>query len=240
MIGRFLTADTVVPNHFNPQRLNRYSYCRNNPLIYVDPTGHYDYGADVSSGMTGPEQGIEVDIDGYGGGGGESGDQVGERMRQIFSSIMEDCANELKQNQTYAERLRTMQRYVEAKSRLNGIQKRDKPPEIEKTLELSSSYLGFKQSTTLIDKNGKKWGDTTTRVSPTATYLGFSFDFKGRLSDWTNIDFLGDTTISLGQSSHLSVSVTPGTGEFGMSLGWGFGSPVDVNKTIDTIDHSNY
>jgi hypothetical protein len=30
----------VVPNPNNPQALNRYSYCYNNPLKYIDPTGH--------------------------------------------------------------------------------------------------------------------------------------------------------------------------------------------------------
>jgi len=31
-----------VPGMYDPQSLNRYAYCRNNPLIYVDPSGHYD------------------------------------------------------------------------------------------------------------------------------------------------------------------------------------------------------
>jgi len=35
-IGRFLSADTIVPNYTNPQSLNRYSYCSNNPLKYID------------------------------------------------------------------------------------------------------------------------------------------------------------------------------------------------------------
>jgi RHS repeat-associated protein len=39
-IGRFISADTIVPNSANPQSLNRYSYCLNNPLKYVDPSGH--------------------------------------------------------------------------------------------------------------------------------------------------------------------------------------------------------
>ena len=40
VIGRFISADTIVQNPFDPQLLNRYSYVRNNPLIYVDPSGH--------------------------------------------------------------------------------------------------------------------------------------------------------------------------------------------------------
>ncbi len=39
-LGRFLSADTMVPGYANPQNLNRYSYVLNNPLGYIDPTGH--------------------------------------------------------------------------------------------------------------------------------------------------------------------------------------------------------
>lgn len=40
-IGRFITADTIVQAPYDPQSLNRYSYCRNNPINYIDPTGHF-------------------------------------------------------------------------------------------------------------------------------------------------------------------------------------------------------
>ncbi len=39
-IGRFIQADSIVPNPGNPQSLNRYAYVLNNPLRFVDPTGH--------------------------------------------------------------------------------------------------------------------------------------------------------------------------------------------------------
>ncbi|MCR4408647.1 MAG: RHS repeat-associated core domain-containing protein, partial [Anaerolineae bacterium] len=42
VLGRFVSADTIVPNPGNPQDLNRYTYAANNPLKYVDPSGHYD------------------------------------------------------------------------------------------------------------------------------------------------------------------------------------------------------
>jgi hypothetical protein len=35
-----LSADTIVGDPTNPQDLNRFSYTRNNPLRYTDPTGH--------------------------------------------------------------------------------------------------------------------------------------------------------------------------------------------------------
>jgi len=41
-IGRFISADTIVPYPSDPQSFNRYSYCRNNPLKYVDPSGNLD------------------------------------------------------------------------------------------------------------------------------------------------------------------------------------------------------
>jgi RHS repeat-associated protein len=46
-IGRFISSDTIVQNPANPQTLNRYSYCLNNPLKYIDPSGH-----DVHIGST--------------------------------------------------------------------------------------------------------------------------------------------------------------------------------------------
>jgi len=39
-LGRFLSPDSVAPNKALPQSRNRYSYVLNNPLRYVDPTGH--------------------------------------------------------------------------------------------------------------------------------------------------------------------------------------------------------
>jgi hypothetical protein len=40
LIGRFISPDTIVPNLSNPQSFNRYSYCLNNPLKYIDPSGN--------------------------------------------------------------------------------------------------------------------------------------------------------------------------------------------------------
>ncbi len=44
-VGRFASADTIVPDPENPQSFNRYSYTLNNPLRYVDPSGHFSEGA---------------------------------------------------------------------------------------------------------------------------------------------------------------------------------------------------
>jgi RHS repeat-associated protein len=47
-VGRFLSADVLVPDPTNPQQFNRYSYVLNNALRYTDPSGRYCY--DPSSG----------------------------------------------------------------------------------------------------------------------------------------------------------------------------------------------
>ena len=41
VLGRFISADTLVPDPSTPQALNRYAYVLNNPLRYIDPTGHF-------------------------------------------------------------------------------------------------------------------------------------------------------------------------------------------------------
>ena len=39
VLGRFLSADPLIAERYDPQNLNRYSYVRNNPLGYVDRNG---------------------------------------------------------------------------------------------------------------------------------------------------------------------------------------------------------
>jgi RHS repeat-associated protein len=67
-IGRFLSADTIVPNGADAQSYNRYAYVRNNPTRYGDPTGH---------------------CFGFCGGGfswGDAGDDLTKQWHQTWSS----------------------------------------------------------------------------------------------------------------------------------------------------------
>jgi len=43
ILGRFISADSIVGNPRDPQDLNRYTYANNNPLKYTDPTGHKSF-----------------------------------------------------------------------------------------------------------------------------------------------------------------------------------------------------
>lgn len=77
IIGRFISPDSIVPDYTNPQALNRYSYVLNNPLIYIDQTGH-DWGPGAPPDWEGPPCGDRWErdpdlgasaVDGEGGGG---------------------------------------------------------------------------------------------------------------------------------------------------------------------------
>lgn len=55
-LGRFISADTIVPGAGNPQAFNRYSYVLGNPLKYTDPSGH----AQTCGGDSGADCGEDV------------------------------------------------------------------------------------------------------------------------------------------------------------------------------------
>ena len=61
-LGRFITADTIVQSPYNPQTLNRYTYCNNNPVNLVDPTGHKWKWKSVVAAVVGAVVGVAITI----------------------------------------------------------------------------------------------------------------------------------------------------------------------------------
>ncbi|OQA12979.1 MAG: tRNA(Glu)-specific nuclease WapA precursor [Chloroflexi bacterium ADurb.Bin360] len=52
-LGRFLQADTIIPDPANPQSLNRYSYANNSPLTHIDSDGHFAFVPVIIGGVVG-------------------------------------------------------------------------------------------------------------------------------------------------------------------------------------------
>lgn len=69
LIGRFLSPDNYVQLPDNSQNFNRYSYCLNNPLKYVDPSGefiHLIFGAAVGGFVNWVTNGLKLNAKGLG------------------------------------------------------------------------------------------------------------------------------------------------------------------------------
>ncbi len=62
-LGRWISPDSIVPQPGNPQTLNRFAYVNNNPLKFVDPTGHFVQcsAADNAQGYICPDDGYSID-----------------------------------------------------------------------------------------------------------------------------------------------------------------------------------
>ena len=52
-LGRFIQPDTIVPGYDNPQAYNRYSYCLNNPINRIDPSGNWSLFKFIKSVISG-------------------------------------------------------------------------------------------------------------------------------------------------------------------------------------------
>jgi hypothetical protein len=55
IIGRFLSADSTIPDPADPESYNRYSYTVNNPLTYTDPSGFAPCSIGVVAGCDAPD-----------------------------------------------------------------------------------------------------------------------------------------------------------------------------------------
>jgi RHS repeat-associated protein len=66
-LGRFVQPDTIVPEPGDPQSLNRYTYAKNNPVRFTDPTGYiaWDEQEDAMQAINFLKRtyGVEVEVD---------------------------------------------------------------------------------------------------------------------------------------------------------------------------------
>ncbi len=76
-IGRFMAADTIVPDAYDGQSYNRYSYTDNRPLTLTDPTGHIDEGFYYNLNLLPPDSYPNASCSGPGCGATSSGFEIG-------------------------------------------------------------------------------------------------------------------------------------------------------------------
>jgi RHS repeat-associated protein len=68
VVGRFLTADNLIPDPIRSQSWNQYNYVENNPIRYVDPSGRCIFsfiGPDIAEGVVNCAQSINRTIQAY-------------------------------------------------------------------------------------------------------------------------------------------------------------------------------
>ncbi len=118
LTGRFLSPDPYVPDPRNTEDFNRYSYVRNNPLSYTDPSGFYlcpnnsqDDWSDLTScpdagGGSGdwsmPIMGGDFGVDGGIGGGGGGVPSVSAVSPDALTASSEMTVAQVLQSQSNA------------------------------------------------------------------------------------------------------------------------------------------
>jgi RHS repeat-associated protein len=91
ILGRFIQPDTVIPNPANPQSLNRFSYAYNNPVNYIDPSGHVPWGENEDD-ICLPGSDCYPDAEPW--GGGESSGKYWDLLLDIeFPTILDNEGN---------------------------------------------------------------------------------------------------------------------------------------------------
>jgi RHS repeat-associated protein len=94
-IGRFMSPDDVIPDLYNGQSFDRYTYVSDNPLSYTDPTGHAQTGNDADlANLSGPATRIyydtdsegKIDVHGAGANDNKIAHEIGEQISHGGSS----------------------------------------------------------------------------------------------------------------------------------------------------------
>ena len=95
-LGRFMAADSILPDVYDPQQLNRFAYVRNNPVKLVDPDGH---AANLVLGALGAAFGAGITAIGYLGGIAYESVVTGEnKFEQVTSQQWADMGTQVAVN----------------------------------------------------------------------------------------------------------------------------------------------
>ena len=84
-LGRFLSADPNIPDPLYTQDFNRYSYVRNNPLSYTDPSGFYTQGPPDDGTRGGQEPDRDLD-----GSDSDRNDGSPSKSKGVIDQFLED------------------------------------------------------------------------------------------------------------------------------------------------------
>ena len=108
--GRFLSPDNYVQLPENSQSFNRYSYCFNNPLKYIDPDGQWAFWDDLVAMVSGGLVNLVCNIENLvnplhavcsfavGAAAGEATLYCGPMAGAAISGVGNSCVNQLFQN----------------------------------------------------------------------------------------------------------------------------------------------
>jgi RHS repeat-associated protein len=147
--GRFTTVDPVTfaaSRKYEPQAINLYSYCGNNPLTRIDPDGRYYVGKDGRK--------VKVSID-------RKGDvQVGSNRNESLQRYA-DLVNKYGNSEAISAMLKVATNATKVHFQISNEVKRGKD---------NSLLFGLHQAH---DKNGKvlEWNDETKRFDGDAAFV---------------------------------------------------------------------
>ena len=84
--GRFTSADSLMGDKETPQALNLYSYAINNPLKYVDPSGHFPLIGPILSTPETTKALFDFFFGDFIYNPGDAGDQLGQGLRGLLAN----------------------------------------------------------------------------------------------------------------------------------------------------------
>ena len=149
-IGRFLTKDTYTGNINNPQSLNLYTYCYNNPVNRIDPSGH--------------DSAVQVNMDVTGNYWGNGSSMQTERSAD-FASVINWYINYQAKSEAESDQIMMQGALERTKLMLKG---HENDPDYDTQLEYFAliEYEAFKNSMSMVE--GLYGGTKVTRLTEEA------------------------------------------------------------------------